>query len=85
MAAVAEHCSYDTGIQTGEAELVRRKEQLESELRAQKEQWQKEYEDKFETMESELIDAITIVFNKVFKIQFEDKSIMEVDTSEKEK
>ena len=64
---------YDTGIQTGEAELVRRKEQLESELRAQKEQWQKEYEDKFETMETELIDAITIVFNKVFKIQFEDK------------
>ena len=64
---------YDTGLQTGEEECARRREQLEAELSTQKEQLQREYEEKFETMESELIDVITTVFNKVFHIQFEDK------------
>ena len=64
---------YDTGLQTGEEECARRREQLEAELSTQKERLQREYEEKFETMESELIDVITTVFNKVFHIQFEDK------------
>lgn len=64
---------YDTGMMSAVDELDRRREQLEAEIAAEREQYQLEYVKKYETMESELIDAIIMVFNKVFHIQFEDK------------
>lgn len=64
---------YDAGLRMGQEECDRRREQLESEANAQREQLQKEYDSKYESMESDLIDAITQVFDKVFHIQFEDK------------
>ena len=85
---------YSKGLAEGkakaEAELNALKEQLYAQMQEQIEAIEAEYEQKKNTMESEIIDAIITVFNKVFHIQFDDKkeillhlvndTLMNVDT-----
>ena len=85
---------YTKGLADGRAqaqtEFNRLKEQLFAETQEQIEAIEAEYETKKATMESEIIDAIIMVFNKVFHIQFDNKkeillhlvndTLMDVDT-----
>ena len=65
------------GIEEGqtwlEQEAVDRKKQLEEEYRGREEQQKASYQEKQKHMESDLVDVILEVFNKVFHIQFDNK------------
>jgi flagellar assembly protein FliH len=67
----------DIGYKDGEAacerEMNRRIAELEAQNTSLQQELEVEYQQKLGTMETDLVDAITQVFNKVFHIQFEDK------------
>ena len=57
-------------------ELQKQKEQLEQQYSGRKQQLQEEYSNRMEHMESDIVDAVVQVFEKVFQIQFSDKRTM---------
>lgn len=67
----------DIGYKDGEAacerEMNRKIAELEAQNTSLQQELEVEYQQKLGTMETDLVDAITQVFNKVFHIQFEDK------------
>lgn len=64
---------YSEGFAKGESELVEAREKLNREIEIRRDELEQEYQDRFATMESDLVEAIILVFNKVFHIQFQDK------------
>uniref|UniRef100_UPI004055AE25 FliH/SctL family protein n=1 Tax=Agathobacter sp. TaxID=2021311 RepID=UPI004055AE25 len=56
-----------------ETELNALKNQLYAEIEEKSNRLDAEYDEKLKAMESEVIDAIIMVFNKVFHIQFDNK------------
>ena len=85
---------YLAGLKEGRekagAEMRALQEQLYAEIEAKANALDMEYKTKKSTMESEIVDAVIAVFDKVFHIQFEDKkeillhlindTLMNVDT-----
>ena len=57
----------------GEEELNREHEKAMESLHAQKKQLEEQYHEKMSVMEKDIVDAVIQVFDKVFKIQFEEK------------
>lgn len=84
---------YEEGAKTREEELNRQQEEMESSIQAQKTQLQEQYEARLSTMEKDIVDAVIQVFDKVFRIQFEDKrelllqlvngTLMDIDPGDK--
>lgn len=64
---------YEDGFAKGQEELIQIREEVNANALAMEQKLEQEYKDKFDTMESDLIEAIIQVFNKVFDIQFDDK------------
>ena len=56
-----------------EEELNREREKAMESLHAQKKQLEEQYHEKMSVMEKDIVDAVIQVFDKVFKIQFEEK------------
>lgn len=56
-----------------EQEIAKRKEELEADYQSDRNALETEYVEKRKTMETELVDVILEVFNKVFRIQFDNK------------
>ena len=84
---------YEEGNKQSEQELQAARAQLEQEYAQKKEQLQVEYNERMEHMESDIVDAVSQVFEKVFQIQFSDKrevllalvknTLMDVDAGNK--
>lgn len=64
---------YNSGVAKMKEDLANERAQIQRELDAMKEALKSEYDTKLETMESDIVDAIIMVFNRVFDIQFENK------------
>lgn len=64
---------YEEGIRAGASEIENRKRQLQTENDAFAQSLAADYQNQLQTMESDLIDVLIQVFDKVFHIQFEDK------------
>ena len=64
---------YNEGSAKLHAEVAEEKARMQEELIELKHQLQDEHRRKLETMESDIIDAVIMVFRHVFHIQFEDK------------
>jgi flagellar assembly protein FliH len=92
---LAEHkqLGYQNGLKEAEEELQQKSDALEQDMRVQRQELADNYEKKLNGMESDIVDAIINVFDKVFNIQFEDKrdillalvnnTLMDVDTGDK--
>jgi flagellar assembly protein FliH len=64
---------YQEGTVKAEAELQQKTMQLEADFQKRTEELSAAYEQKMNGMEQDMVDAIIQVFDKVFRIQFEDK------------
>ena len=64
---------YEEGARCREEELNREHEKAMESLHAQKKQLEEQYHEKMSVMEKDIVDAVIQVFDKVFKIQFEEK------------
>lgn len=64
---------YNAGASQMQEELESEKIRLQEELIRLKDTLQTEHDAKMETMESDIVDAIISVFNRVFDIQFDNK------------
>ena len=64
---------YNEGVSKMNAELESEKTRIQKELIEMKQRLQMEHDEKLKTMESDIVDAVITVFNRVFDIQFEDK------------
>ncbi len=64
---------FEEGAKDKEAELEAEKTAMEAEYRSRHETLEQHYGEKFSEMESDIVDAVITVFNKVFEIQFDDK------------
>ncbi len=64
---------YNTGVAQIQAEYDEKALQLQKDYDAMRQNLQAEYESKMETMESDIVDVVVRVFNKVFHIQFDNK------------
>ena len=64
---------YEEGARRREEELNKEHEETMESLHAQKKQLEEQYHEKMSVMEKDIVDAVIQVFDKVFKIQFEDK------------
>lgn len=64
---------YEEGARQREEELNRAHDKEMETLRAQRKQLEEQYQEKMSVMEKDIVDAVIQVFDKVFKIQFEDK------------
>jgi flagellar assembly protein FliH len=64
---------YKDGTAAGEQELSRRLADMEATNNSRQMELEGEYQQKLGSMESDLVDAIIQVFDKVFHIQFEEK------------
>ncbi|MGN1154617.1 MAG: FliH/SctL family protein [Agathobacter sp.] len=64
---------YNEGSAKLHSEVAEEKARMQEELIALKHQLKEEHEKKLETMESDIIDAVIMVFRHVFNIQFENK------------
>jgi flagellar assembly protein FliH len=73
MLAEQKQLGYEKGLQEAQVELKQKSDALEEDMRAQKQELFDSYEEKMTGMESDIVDAIIHVFDKVFQIQFEDK------------
>ncbi len=67
---------YEAGSIQKEQEIEQLKEQLEEEYLQKKQELELEVESYTSQLETDLIDALTQVFDKVFRIQFDDKKEM---------
>lgn len=84
---------YEEGAKVREAELNQQHEEAMASIQEQKAQLQEQYETKLSTMEADIVDAVIQVFDKVFRIQFEDKrelllhlvngTLMDIDSGDK--
>ena len=64
---------YTAGMMKAQLELNTKTVQLEADYAAKAQVLQQEYEKQLDTMETDIVDAVIRVFNKVFHIQFENK------------
>lgn len=64
---------YSAGIQMMQEELAQHKAKMEAELEQHKAELTAAYEKRADELESDIIDALIQVFDKVFHIQFDDK------------
>lgn len=64
---------YDEGLASAQVVLEEERKQLEETLQQEQHKFQQDYESRVATMESDIIDALIQVFDKVFHIQFGDK------------
>ncbi len=64
---------YEDGLAQKEAEFKGRRESLDNQYNKRKAALEKEYLEYTQALESDLIDAIILVFDKVFHIQFDEK------------
>lgn len=64
---------YEEGARCREEALNREHEKAMESLHAQKKQLEEQYHEKMSVMEKDIVDAVIQVFDKVFKIQFEEK------------
>ena len=64
---------YNSGLSLMQEEMAAKKNQLDADYRELEQHLQTDYNAKLETMEADVVDAIIMVFNKVFGIQFDDK------------
>ena len=70
----AKNTGYQEGRQCLESELATQREELQNEYQSKQETLQNEFREKQQNMEKDLVDVILEVFNKVFHIQFDDKT-----------
>jgi flagellar assembly protein FliH len=73
MLAENKQLGYEQGLADAKDEFQQKTDALEEDMRAQKKELFDNYEKKLTGMESDIVDAIIHVFDKVFNIQFEDK------------
>ena len=64
---------YSEGLEKGRLELQEEKEAAEREYQKRRGDLEEEFKRKQKELEPELVDAIIQVFDRVFRIQFEDK------------
>jgi flagellar assembly protein FliH len=64
---------YEQGLADAKDEYQQKSDALEEDMRAKRQELFDNYEKKLTGMESDIVDAIIHVFDKVFHIQFEDK------------
>lgn len=64
---------YETGAKEKEEELEHTRIAMVEELNVRQNELTADYEKKLAEMESDVVDAVTAVFNSVFQIQFDDK------------
>ena len=64
---------YNEGLREKENELIHRSQEIENELICKKSELEEEYKRYTEELESDIVDAVIKVFNKVFTVQFDDK------------
>ena len=64
---------YNEGVSKMDVELESERIRMQTEIMELKHQLKSEHDVKMETMESDIVDAIMTVFNRVFDIQFDDK------------
>lgn len=67
---------YEEGSNEKLADVMKMQENVENEIQTRREKLESEYQQKSDEMESDIVDAIIKVFDKVFKIQFDDKKEM---------
>lgn len=65
--------AYKEGVSKLQDELIAKSNDLEQKFQQKEEAVRAEYEEKLDTLESELVDTMIRVFNKVFHIQFDNK------------
>jgi flagellar assembly protein FliH len=93
MLAENKQLGYEQGLADAKDELQQKTDALEEDMQAKKQELYDKYENKLTGMESEIVDAIINVFDKVFNIQFEDKreilmalvnnTLMDVETGDR--
>lgn len=64
---------YNEGARVKEEELDQKAAEAEEDFKTRKRELSDTYEQKLSTMESDVVDAVIQVFEKVFQIQFADK------------
>ena len=64
---------YNEGVSKMNSELENERTRMQEELIELKTKLKSEHDSKMETMESDIVDAIIAVFNRVFDIQFDNK------------
>ena len=64
---------YNAGVTKMNEDLANERSRMQKEQDEIKSKLQAEYDTKMETMESDIVDAIIAVFNRVFDIQFDNK------------
>ncbi len=64
---------YNAGVSNMNKELQDEKTRMQEELSQMKRKLQSDHDTKMESMESDIVDAIIAVFNRVFDIQFDNK------------
>lgn len=64
---------YNAGVAKMNEDLANERSRMQKEQDEIKSKLQAEYDAKMETMESDIVDAIITVFNRVFDIQFDNK------------
>lgn len=84
---------YEEGVREKEEALNRQMEEREQSLALRQQELEETFKSRFSTMESDIVDAVISVFDKVFQIQFEDKrelllallngTLMDIDPGEK--
>lgn len=67
---------YEEGAEEKLADVMKMQDSVEEELRAKKMELEQEYQQKSDALESDIVDAIIEVFDRVFHIQFDDKKEM---------
>lgn len=72
----AKKLGYEEGASEKMAEVMKMQEDMESELQQNIARLEEEYLVKADELESDIVEAIIKVFNKVFHIQFDDKKEM---------
>jgi flagellar assembly protein FliH len=93
MLAEQKQLGYEQGLAEAKEEFQQKSDELEEDMRVKKQELFDNYEKKMTGMESDMVDAIIHVFDKVFNIQFEDKrdilmalvnnTLMDVDAGDK--
>jgi flagellar assembly protein FliH len=73
MLAENKQLGYEQGLADAKDELKEKSDALDEDMRAKRQELYDNYEKKLTGMESDIVDAIIHVFDKVFNIQFEDK------------
>ena len=67
---------YNTGLEDKREQLEKREKQIEMDIASKRSELEREFKQYSDELESDIIDAVIKVFNKVFHIQFDDKKDM---------